>query len=77
MAIVKHICIYKHIVEQLMGCIVCYILHNLMTLRHDKGYFPSSDDKPCEISSDIVKHSMSGKKSHFSCRYFLNFSCKT
>ena len=56
-----------NILMKLMGCIVCYILHNLITLRHDRGYFPSSDVKPCKISSDIsllllIKHSISGNK---------------
>ena len=34
-----------NIVMKLLECIVCYRLHNLITLRHDI--------KPCKISSDI------------------------
>ena len=44
-----------NILLKLMGCIVCYILHNLITLRHQRGYFPSSDLKSCKISSDISR----------------------
>ena len=40
-----------NILMKLMGCIDCYILHNLITLRHDRG---SSDIKPCKISSLLL-----------------------
>ena len=35
-----------NILMKLMGYIVCYILHNLITLRHNRGDFPSSESNP-------------------------------
>ena len=36
------------------GMLVCYIFL-FCSLRHDRGYFPSSDVKACKISSDISR----------------------